>query len=192
MLPNTSPENPIQFLIHVILSLGKYHTGIDALSNPFFRHSFQAVNLIGNNNEDESLKQYVKDVTKLYIEEQLVFHPSSMKKAESYIVMAYGIFNDVIVHNSIPIFELPPFYMTTLRNLKTVENEKFWYSKKEYQLKAVTLQYLDNIPSLDEMMIVTRDDPLEWDLLSQFNQFQNKSKEAFDRQKSIRCMYSDN
>ena len=109
VLSTTSPENPIHFLLHVILSLGNYDTERDALTHPSFRDSLRAVKFIGDNNDEESLKQYVKDITKLYIESQIVYYPKSMKKTETYVVMAYGIFEDVILHNLLPIFELTIF-----------------------------------------------------------------------------------
>ena len=41
---NTTPKNTIHFLIHIILSMGKYQTELDALCNPSFRQSFINVN----------------------------------------------------------------------------------------------------------------------------------------------------
>ena len=53
-----------------------------------------------------------------------------MKRTETYIIMAYRIFEDVIIHNSIPIFDLPPYSMNDLRDAKTTENKRFWESLK--------------------------------------------------------------
>ena len=112
------------------MSLGKYDTEMDALTNPSFRDCFRKVQLIGENDDEESLKQYVNDVTKLYIESQVVYYPNSMKRTETYIIMAYRIFEDVIIHNSIPIIDLPPYSMNNLRDAKTTENKRFWKSLK--------------------------------------------------------------
>ena len=72
-----------------------------------------------------------------------------MKKSETFIVMAYGIFEDVIVNNSIPIFELPPFTMNALRDNTTVGNKRYWESFKNSQYRSAvsSLQYMENIPS---------------------------------------------
>ena len=98
--------------------MGKYCTEIDALHHSSFRECLRSVGLIGMDTDIDSLKQYVKNITKKYIENQVVYYPNSMKKTETFIVMAYGIFHDVIVNNSIPINELPPFTMNTLRSKK--------------------------------------------------------------------------
>ena len=47
VLSNTSPTNAAQFLTHIILSLGKYETEIDALTHLTSRGCLRAVGLIG-------------------------------------------------------------------------------------------------------------------------------------------------
>ena len=125
VISTTSPENPIHFLLHIILSLGKYDTKMDALTHPSFRDILRSVKLIGENNDEESLKQYVRDITKLYIESHIVYYPSSMKETVTYIVIAYGIFEDVTINNSILNFELPPFIVNALRDNTTVRNKRY-------------------------------------------------------------------
>ena len=80
VLSTISPENPIQFLIHIILSMGKYQTEMDAMNNPSFYECFHKVELIGDNTDEESLKQYINNLTRLYIESQVVYYPNSIKK----------------------------------------------------------------------------------------------------------------
>ena len=45
VMSNTSPENSVHFLVHVILSMGQYNTEIDALCQSSFRVCLQNVNL---------------------------------------------------------------------------------------------------------------------------------------------------
>ena len=97
---------------------------MDALTHPSFRDSLRSVKLIGDNNDEESLKRYVRDITKLYIESQIVYYPNSMKKSETFIVMAYGIF-DVIINNSIPIFKLLSFTINALRYYTIDGNKQY-------------------------------------------------------------------
>ena len=185
VLSTTSPENPINFLLHIILSLGNYDTELDALTHPSFRDSLRSVKLIGENNDEESLRQYIREITKLYIESQIVYYPNSMKRTETYIVMAYGIFEDVILHNSISIFELPPFSMNTLRDTTTSENKRYWDSIKNSQYRSAvsSLQHMENIPSEQEIEDVDRNNPHDWDPVSHFNQFQYQSDESYTEQK---------
>ena len=80
VMSNTSPENSVHFLVHVILSMGEYNTEIDALCHSSFRESLQKVNLIGDQRDEMSLKQYSEKLTRKYVEEKLVYYPNSMKK----------------------------------------------------------------------------------------------------------------
>ena len=57
---NSTPFNPHHFLMHVVLSLGKYDTEIDALT---YRESFRASGLIGNSDELEDLREYSRRLT---------------------------------------------------------------------------------------------------------------------------------
>ena len=143
------------------------------MTHPSFRDCLCEVKLIGKNNDQDSLKQYVKNLTKLYIESQVVYYPNSIKKTETYIVMANGIFEDVILHNSIPIFELPPYSMNSLRDTKTVENVCFWELLIVSQLQSSrsALKHMENIPSVEEIINVDREKPLEWSPLTTFYQF---------------------
>ena len=52
------PENAHQFITHIILSLGKYDTEIDALSHSNTRECLRAVGLIGSSNGANCLKAH--------------------------------------------------------------------------------------------------------------------------------------
>ena len=184
VLSNTSPVNSIQFLIHIILSLGSYKTEIDALCHANFRQCLRAVKLIGTSDDFETLKRDSEQLTTKFINEQLVFFPNSLNKAETFIVMSKGIFDDSIVHDAISINELPPFTMASLRSSKTEANQKFWNDITKSQLQAIynILQVLNGIPSLDEVSSVSRDTPLEWDPLQTIHRNTNQSELSFEVQ----------
>ena len=136
VLLDTSPHNSIHFLIHIILSIGSYDTENDAMNHPSFRSCLKFVGLIGSETDTKSLKKYANELTKKYIVSQVINYPNSMKKSETYIVMANGIFNDVILYDDIPINELPSYKMNSLRVEKSNQDEKFWRKIKELQYKS--------------------------------------------------------
>ena len=187
VVSNTSPENALQFLTHIILSLGRYDTEIDALYHSSFRECLRAVKLIGDQNDKDSLKKYSEILTRNYIEKLLVFYPSSLNKAETFILMAKNIFDDAIIHNALSINEIPPYSMVTLRDHKTRDNVQFWKSNFKTQLQAVylTLRNLDGIPPKELLQTITRDNPINWDPLDTINQYRDQSNESFDEQKSV-------
>ena len=129
-----SPENAQQFLTHIILSLGKYNTEIDALNHPTIRDSLREVGLIGHETNQDSLKSYSQQLTSKYIKEQVVYYPNSLTKTETYIIMAKRVFDDAIIHNALTMNELPQFIMSGLLAVKTEVNDKFCTSTKRSQL----------------------------------------------------------
>ena len=56
-------------------------------------------------------------LTRKYIETQLVYYPNSLSRAETFIVMAKRVFDDAIIHNAMSMCDLPSFIMS---NIQTV------------------------------------------------------------------------
>ena len=185
VISNTTPENTIHFLIHIILSMGEYETEIDALCHSSFRSCFRETRIIGNETDEDSLKRFSELLTRRYIEDEVVYLPNSMNRSETFIVMAKRIFDDSIIHNEISINELPPFSMNSLRVQKSAENERFWRANVESQVESIysMLQEKENYPIKDEILEVTRELPMNWDLISSFSQYENQSVESFEEQK---------
>ena len=85
---NSRPNNAHHFIIHIVLSLGRYDTEVDALTHSTIRKCFQKTGLIGDATDTDSLKEYSNKLTRRYIELQLVHFPVSLSVAETFIVMS--------------------------------------------------------------------------------------------------------
>ena len=167
--------------------MGKYHTILDALCNPSFRQYFVNAKLIGDKTDIKSLKEYSRNLTRKYIEEQVVYYPNSMSRTETYIVMAKGIFDDIIINNAIHINKLPPVTMSEVRNEKSEGNKKNWEDIKKSQLNAIysITNIDDNFPSKEEILNIDRDNPMQWDPSKKFTRSSNQSIESFEEQQNI-------
>ena len=167
--------------------MGKYHTKLDALCNQSFRQSFVNAKLIGDKTDIESLKEYSRNLTRKYIEEQVVYYPNSMSRTETYIVMAKGIFDDIIINNAIHINKLPPVTMSKVCNEKSEGNKKNWEDIKKSQLNAIysITNIDDNFPSKEEILNIDRDNPMQWDPSEKFTRSSNQSIESFEEQQNI-------
>ena len=185
VVSNISPKNTQHFLTHIILSLGHYETEIDALCHASFRECLQSVKLIGSDTDEDSRKMDSKQLLLKYIQEQLVFSPCLLNKAETYIVMAKGIFDDAIIHNEMSLNELPPYSMAVIRSNKTDENIQYWSSFVKSQVHSIysSIPVSERIPSKDDILKATRDTPIFWDPITSFAQYPNQSLESFNEQK---------
>ena len=56
------PKFGIQFILHILLSLGQYVTEIDLLHQVLLKNFFRYAKLIGKNNDEYSLQIYSNDV----------------------------------------------------------------------------------------------------------------------------------
>ena len=116
-----------------------------------------------------------------------------MKKTEKFVVMVKGIFDDIIIRNSISINELPPYSMANLRAVKTKQNQEFWKKITHSQVVAVYtfLKDLDNLPDQSEFDNVDREHPLDWDPMVSFQRFEHQTEESFkEQQEALRLNIS--
>ena len=115
------PSMPHQFILHILLSFGRFATEIDLIQHSSLRKAFRYAKLIGMNEDDESLLKYSDQLFTRYIEEQLIFFPNSRQIIDTWIQDAGDIFDDVIIKGSIPITEMPSVQLTSL--LKSEEEK---------------------------------------------------------------------
>ena len=101
-----------QFLLHLLLLMGNFSTEIDLSLHENLRRSFRYTKLMGPGDDEESLQTYSNHLLKRFIEEQLVCFPNSKRVIDSWIIDAGKLLDEVIVHNNIPISDMPPVQQT--------------------------------------------------------------------------------
>ena len=74
------PSIPTRFILHILLSLGRFETEYDLLLHTTLRDSLRYTKLIGPSNDPQDLQNYSDKLLKLFIEEQLVYYPNGKKK----------------------------------------------------------------------------------------------------------------
>ena len=62
------PSTQHQFILHLLLLLGRYETEMDLVRHASLRDAFRYAKLIGNNNDEESLLQYNDNIFVWFIE----------------------------------------------------------------------------------------------------------------------------
>ena len=160
------PTMGTQFILHILLSLGRYTTEIDLILQPSLRDSFRYAKLIGSEDNIESLQKYSDEVFVLFIESQMIYFPNSRNIIDEWINVSADLFNEVIINNSIPINNMPPVQQTTL--IKSIDDKCVNYINKLKrgvlmsalkELNDAITQY--NIPSIDDLLNATKEKPLQ-------------------------------
>ncbi len=96
---NIHPKNSQVFFIHFLLLHGKYITEIDVLHHSSPREMLQSAQLNGMNTDEESLYNYSTSLIVLYIKEELIFLPNSMRKPDMFIPLVQKLLDDIIIRN---------------------------------------------------------------------------------------------
>ena len=125
VLTNVNPANSHEFFVHIVLSLGKYVTEIDVLHNASPRVCLEKARLIGTETDDESRHRYVNELLTRYIVDQVVYYPNSLRKTDSFIVLAKRLFEEIILHDEFVANEIP-FTVTEVLNDAEAAQVKWW------------------------------------------------------------------
>ena len=104
---NVLPSNPAKFLIHFILTFGKFETEIDLFSVSNIRESFVVAQLFDDHLQAEP---QVNVLVTAYYMDQLRFVPGSLKLTDKYLPLAHAVLREALVNNNLIFpFALPSF-----------------------------------------------------------------------------------
>ena len=181
---SVTPHNPTPFLLHMMLMLGKYETELDIRMQPSIRHSLVKVKLIGNETTDEALELYSNQLVEMVVTKVLSVQPISLRRLDDFVIMSKRLFDSVLLRNEIPIFDIPPCTLTEMLNSVDVGLKSFWENKKKDQLSAIYQAMPDsiNIPSKEEVMKCSKNEPVEWEPIDQFTKYDGQSDESYREQ----------
>ena len=71
------PTMGTSFLLHIMLSMGRFETEIDLTMHPNILECLRSCGLVGRNNDTESLKKYADKLLHKFIVEQVQYFPNS-------------------------------------------------------------------------------------------------------------------
>ena len=178
------PSTQHQFILHLLLSLGRYKTEIDLVQHASLRDAFRYAKLIGNNNDKESLLKYNDNIFVCFIEKQLVYFPNSRQIIDTWIQSTGELLDEVIINDNIPITEMPSVQLTSI--LKSVNAKCVSViNKLKKDVVSSTLKELDgsseacNIPCLNDFLEATKSSPLEWNACHNLTQTSNQPYKSF-------------
>lgn len=186
---HVKPTTGIPFIMHILLSLGRFETEIDLTMHESVRKCFQHSKLIGIHEDEASLTKYANDLTRLYIEEQLCYYPNPKYIIDAWIITVHQLFRQIIVHDEIPVTEIPPVQLSTLISTQEEETSQFYLQLKSDIIEAAfeeiseTMVEKCGVPAKDELLSATLSNPLEWDAVESMSKYDQQSQESYEEQK---------
>ena len=130
------PTMGIQFILHILISLGHFETEADLILHTSLRKSLRYAKLIGDSEDEESLKKYSKDLLKLYFLQQVITFPNSTRVIGAWINAAADLFDGIIIRNEIPITDMPPVLQITINAIGSDTVSQKLLSMKKNLLSA--------------------------------------------------------
>jgi hypothetical protein len=154
---NIHLKNAQIFFIHFLLLHGKYITEIDVLHHSLPHEMLQSAQLIGRSTDEDSLYNYSTNLLRLYIEEELIFLPNSMRKTDMFITLVQKLLDDIIISNEFSANEHPHTLVGLQSSLTHIFNQ-FWKDNMRKQLQSIykDVQNMHGIPPREEVERVTR------------------------------------
>ena len=185
------PDMGAQFLLHILLSMGRFSTEIDLMQQSSLRKSFMYAKLIGLNEDEESLEKYADDMFVKFVEEQLIYYPNSRSIIDTWIVTSAQLFNEAIKYDLIPITDMPPVQQTTLMRMRDEKCETYLNKIKKEAITSSLTELNEsiercNIPSMNDLLEATKEQPIQWNA---YESLQEKSlvqsEISFTEQKKV-------
>ena len=182
------PSMGHQFILHVLLSLGSFETEIDLTLQPSLRASLRYAKLIGPDNDNDSLQRYSRELMSLYFHEEVANLSNSMSEINNIIVEAQHLFDDVIIHDRLPISGMPPMHISAI--LASQEEKDIAY-KQSHKRKMIDAAFQElshavescHIPTAEELMEVKDvDSALEWNAYERFVRSDQQSEASYKEQ----------
>ena len=161
---SVTPDHPVAFVLHVMLMCGRYGTELDLRACRTMRESLALAKLIDP--ENETPQESSNRMVKLVMDEVFPRQPLTLRKLEDHILTTKSLFDSVIIHDEIPNYELPSCVLTELLDSKEEELCDFWVDTKRDHLDSIyaELKVMTTLPSKDDVMNCTRENPKEWEL----------------------------
>ena len=181
------PNRSSNFLLHVMLVLGEFDTELDLKAARTMKESLAIANLIPNGEveDEETLRHYGENLLSRVIHEVLPLQPVTMPMMDDFIVKSDELFQSVLLHNSIPMTDIPPSILSEVFNEKTKELTAEWDKVMRSQLDSIyeSLGNSDDLPSKEEVMGATKVKPLDWSPLSSISRVNGQEDGSVAEQK---------
>ena len=164
---------------------GQFETELDFRGCGTIRESLASVGLIGwDFDNEESLKSYSDALLIRVIEKVLPIIPITLRKFDDCIIKCRRLFNAVLFENSIPVTDLPPCILTEMLDHKEEKVKQFWKKKTKDQLTLILRAIPDDleVPSMDQLLEATKDNPVAWNPNEVITQSADQSLESYQEQ----------
>lgn len=180
-----TPNKPTDFLLHVMLTIGEFHTEHDLRLAGSLKNSLVKAKLIGEGTSPYLLSLYVNNLTRRIITEVFPVMPITMRKIDDYIYKTYRLLMSVIVEQSIHLDELAPCLLTEVLAEKRGEIINLWRDKTSDHLDVILNALPEISKTKEDFMKATKLEPMrDFCPLQEIRQYEGQSSLSFREQRA--------
>ena len=162
---SVKPSESVRWLVHILLSMGEYDCEAGLLGSGNMIKNFIRAGLVRS---DRAFREEdVRNLTRRYVLEQLVFLPGGTYAFDKHLVQAYQVFTTVLVDEEMPYCEVPAGLYTHVRLSTEKGCEAYLQQAREHLCDVL---YLDvkstgmfDMPfDVGDLKKATLADPINW------------------------------
>ena len=181
-----SPNRSSNFLLHIMLVLGEYDTELDLKVAESMKHSLAKARLIPNEalDDTDALKRYVNILLAKVVEKILPLQPITMGRIEEFVVKTKQLLESVLLHDTLPLTDLPACILTELLNRTDKALRQEWKDRTLAQFQSMMSNFkgIQGLPSEEEVVNALKLKRHNWDPLNVFLRSSEQSEESYREQ----------
>ena len=187
---NVKPYNASKFVIHLLLSMGRFVTERDIWVHASMKDAFVATGLVKTVG-GEVEQADVDTLLRSWVDDQLRYYPIGTKRMDEYMIAADDILKAALLRDAISINELPPVMYTALLQETDSKVERHVFECRE-QLVDATLKTMavsrsalgqGILPSRDSLVWATKARNVDWNYV--LPKSTNQSEASYLEQLSV-------
>lgn len=181
------PSQGPLFILHILLSMGRFTTERELLLCPSLKECLRKAKLIGMLDTEEDLEEYSNALMNKFVRKQLRYFPNGRRTIDGWIIESGNLFDGVIMHDEIPMTQMPPVQLSALLLEQDQLFERFKKELTRDIVQAALREIGDaatrcSVPSAESLENASYDEPLDWDPVNSFIRSPNQSEESFSEQ----------
>ena len=98
---NIRPSQPHRWLLHILLSMGRFGNEYSLLCDESMKSAFVKAKLVEDTDDKQELEASVHLVLKWHVLEQVVYLPGGSRQFDRYLVAAYHALQECLFYDDI-------------------------------------------------------------------------------------------
>jgi hypothetical protein len=178
------PTQANRWLIHIILSMGEFDNEMNLFGHGTLRECFIQAKLL--HPDRVNWESSIENIARRYILEQLVYLPGGSKQFDRNVVAAYQTLTQALVHDTLPINELPSALYTKVRDRASEASKAHMRQMKEALVNTTVADLrekgLVGLPTAEDLLGCTAETPANW--TPSLTRLPNQSPESIAEQQT--------